>query len=115
MIELKPCPFCGGEAKIEIDEDGSAFVTVEHEDCCYLDGIDTTQWFYAYDGKNPAQVAAEVWNRRAERTCRDFGGMDGTDGDCYDFACDACGYCCDVMAPNYCPNCGAKVVERMGE
>ena len=109
---LKPCPFCGGEAKIEIDEDGSAFITVEHEDCCYLDGVDTTQWFYAYDGKNPAQVAAEAWNRRAERTCRPIHTREK-------WECGACG--CEIMPGfmpvfkgvgvlRYCPHCGAKVV-----
>lgn len=46
-----------------------------------------------------------------ERTCHDFGGVDGTNGESYDFACDACGFCCDLPELNYCPNCGARVVE----
>lgn len=45
-----------------------------------------------------------------ERTCRDFGGEEGTNGEGYDFACSACGFCCDLPEPNYCPECGAKVV-----
>lgn len=50
------------------------------------------------------------WNARTERTCCDFGGKEGTNGEGYDFACDACGFCCDLPEPSYCPNCGAKVV-----
>lgn len=46
-----------------------------------------------------------------ERTCRDFGGEKGTNGEGYDFACSACGFCCDQPQPNYCPNCGARVKE----
>ena len=44
-------------------------------------------------------------------TCHDFGGEEGTNGENYDFACSACGYCCGITEPNYCPNCGAEVVE----
>lgn len=47
-----------------------------------------------------------------ERTCQDFGGEDGTNGEFYDFACSACGYCCDLPDPSYCPNCGARVIEE---
>lgn len=45
----------------------------------------------------------------AERTCRDFGGQEGTNGEDYDFACSACGWCGDVAEPRFCPNCGARV------
>lgn len=43
-------------------------------------------------------------------TCHDFGGEEGTNGEDYDFACSTCGWCGDVCKPNYCPNCGARVV-----
>lgn len=47
-----------------------------------------------------------------ERTCRNFGGEEGTNGEDYDFACGSCGFRCDGLTnPNYCPKCGAKVVE----
>lgn len=47
-----------------------------------------------------------------ERTCRNVGGEDGTNGEYYDFACSECGFCCDLPDPSYCPSCGAKVVEK---
>jgi len=43
-------------------------------------------------------------------TCHDFGGEDGTNGESYDFACSACGWCGNVTKPKYCPHCGARVV-----
>lgn len=33
MIELKPCPFCGGTAKIRHDYDGNGYSYVECEKC----------------------------------------------------------------------------------
>nr|WP_314785080.1 hypothetical protein [Olsenella uli] len=42
-------------------------------------------------------------------TCHDYGGEEGTNGEMYDFACDACGYACDLPQPNYCPECGCRV------
>lgn len=43
--------------------------------------------------------------------CHNFGGEDGTNGENYDFACSACGFCGDIAEPKYCPNCGARVVD----
>ena len=56
---------------------------------------------------------SDVFNRLADLidpTCHDFGGEDGTNGESYDFACSACGWCGNVTKLNYCPHCGARVV-----
>lgn len=45
-------------------------------------------------------------------TCHDFGGEEGTNGEGYDFACSICGWCGNVTEPNYCPDCGARVVSE---
>ena len=45
-----------------------------------------------------------------DSTCHDLGGEEGTNFDGYDFGCSECGYTCDLPQPNYCPNCGARVV-----
>lgn len=45
-------------------------------------------------------------------TCHDFGGQEGTNGEGYDFACSACGWCGDVCESNFCLHCGARVVEK---
>lgn len=44
-------------------------------------------------------------------TCRDIGGEEGTNGEHHDFFCLSCGSAADLTEPNYCPNCGAEVVE----
>ena len=62
MAELKPCPFCGGEARISADPEATrdsqgrlwAF-TVVCDSCCATSGLT-----YSPDR------ATEAWNRRAE-------------------------------------------------
>ena len=107
MRELLPCPFCGGEAEmrqlISFDEtdgrDGLYSVG------CYTDKCigEYANNFYFYEAE-----AVEAWNTRAERTCYN------TQHD-FDFMCSNCGKMLDngrVIGVNYCPNCGAKVVEE---
>lgn len=108
--DLLPCPFCGGDAQFAMERDwvvpGKVMVTAWKVECsrCWASPKPNN-----YEGSKA--VAAERWNRRAERTCRDFGGEEGTNGEGYDFACSLCGYCCDLPQPNFCPSCGATVVD----
>lgn len=107
MSGLKPCPFCGGEAHIaeRLTYGGKLYGA-----CCYgtlCPGSEPFPWCLDYED------AADAWNRRAERTCRmELRWTDGEDGECYE--CSECGDIafthCD--APEYCPNCGAKVEPR---
>lgn len=99
--EPKPCPFCGSKPDVQEYNDGFVGIGCSNGRC-YIHPNEF--WFPSMDD------AVEKWNKRAERTCHNFGGEEGTNGEWYDFACDACGYCCDQPEPNYCPNCGAKVV-----
>lgn len=102
MSELKPCPFCGGHARPqrEFMSDGYEYTAV----VCLGCGA-TMPGNYSMHGDQ----AEWDWNRRAERTCRVV--PDGCMG-----RCGACG--ADVFGDpdgnegTYCPNCGAKVVER---
>lgn len=52
MIELKPCPFCGGEAKIHVGYDHS-YVRCENQECL----VKTRR----YDS---IEKATDAWNRR---------------------------------------------------
>lgn len=125
MSELKPCPFCGGEAKTVLADTyphrgmlHSWFVACTDSECgCELGfyGMDENGTCGTYETE---AEAIEAWNTRAERTCR------MTDrGECsecgayivrawtevHDFNGDMKRI--DLRSHNYCPNCGAKVVE----
>ena len=129
MSELKPCPFCGGEAFVNDDPTGNGgkphmsgnvglgrLWSVE----CYECGADAGFWqdsnvaIKAWNTRaDDYKQAAEYWQRMyeqafAERTCHN------TQSD-FDFMCSNCGKMLDngrVIGVNYCPNCGAKVVSE---
>ena len=106
--ELKPCPFCGGEAKeTEPAEVGSYWFQmwkIQCRDCGAL------------VAGSHRRMNREAWNRRAERTCRawqDYEAMEDGMPDCRMWRCE-CGETFPFwrgLGPTYCPNCGAKVAE----
>ena len=57
-IKLKPCPFCGGEAKLWFFGNGAWFATCGCGDC----DVKPKTFF-----RSTPQEAAEIWNRRAEK------------------------------------------------
>lgn len=65
--------------------------------------------------ENTYMLALERLANLIDPTCHDFGGEEGTNGENYGFACSLCGWCGDVAKPNYCPNCGARVVRDEAE
>lgn len=110
-IELKPCPFCGGEATVSsytYSTLGGGYVQFkvecERHDCPAQPTVDWHYWSEA--------EAAEAWNTRAERTCRIERRESMWGG--YTEHCSECGadLGCDTRnRQHYCPNCGAKVVD----
>lgn len=118
MSELKPCPFCGGRQTYRKHDGGVWLTTTNHKRGCIMrDAL-------AFVAFNTEAEAVAAWNTRAERTCEDVNEEDN------DFTCSECGasmytqiddcwtmiarggLCDDVIEkPNYCPNCGAKVIE----
>ena len=108
MTDLKPCPFCGGKAWHYALGPIEHHIECTNPKCCAVTG-----------GWMTEDEAIAAWNARAERTCEWELEHSGT---LYDkWRCSECGYLfveprCDQgytdMEPNYCPNCGAKVVEQ---
>ena len=136
MSELKPCPFCGGVAQMGINKESTVreyFVGCMN---ChirlykigykrfYTEAEAITAWntrshYYGYE-----QAAIEAWenikkwNTRSAGTCEWLLEHSGT---LYDkWRCSKCGYLyvdsrtdggATGLDPNYCPNCGCKVVD----
>lgn len=113
MRELKPCPFCGGEAKLMEAKIGSNWwvVTCTHYEDCPINPVGR----HVYDTE---AEATDAWNTRAERTCEQEERGWGTEGD-HARVWLTCGHDCMVPTvqdlPRYCPNCGAQVTEEESE
>lgn len=102
---LLPCPFCGGKAyMVDAEIDGREHYIAKCGTCYSTSGV--------MQLSRPEAVAA--WNRRAERTCRndlkdsDFGNV----WPIPHFKCSSCGGLFASYEFDYCPSCGAKVVDE---
>lgn len=108
MTDLKLCPFCGGE---DLEIDHAPTYDVHHPDCYEVHCVECGG--RGGEGWTEAEAIA-AWNSRAERTCLivdrqedwqyNFGVKD------YEFSCGHTIGWAHTYEPNYCPNCGAKVV-----
>lgn len=62
MAELKPCPFCGGRAFVDVFLD-TEYVSVEH---CAMCLVKPSTWTMAYADEVPLKIQIKAWNRRTE-------------------------------------------------
>lgn len=98
--ELKACPFCGSKAEMVTNRSGDNFVRCTNRQCAAKTRL-------YHENEAGARLA---WNRRSERTCRNL-----NPPSCRDFECSECGESSEFtpgFMPNYCPNCGARVIEE---
>ena len=108
MAELKPCPFCGGKPSIRCDEFGFYENLYMFTHTCKGRKPQLNSFSCGYATK---QAAIEAWNTRYERTCTNIDMFES-------FKCSECGgYIMNYdseydISPDYCPDCGAKVVEE---
>ena len=106
MNKLKPCPFCGGTAKKVYKSSGQT-IHIECEQCRAQFPKSTNE--NAFD---------EAWNSRVERTCELNGTISWewhtTSTTFYTHSL-SCGHnitTTEPQPPNYCEECGARVVGR---
>lgn len=106
-LELKPCPFCGGEATVRVDL--AAPKTVNGRLRVGCDTVGCRGFFHAsckyYESPDEA---IESWNTRVERTCHDTWDIELTGR--LRFKCSECGAVSLEATPNFCPVCGSRVV-----
>ena len=103
--ELKPCPFCGGEAKLVLFH----IKPTNAPELKQWSIVHKCEAMESATFSNECEAEAiEAWNTRAERTCRNVGHEHGYRRF---FVCSECEWKHGDGTPNYCPGCGAKVVE----
>lgn len=125
MIELKPCPFCGHKAEMEVGVFSFGCERYANARCvCTICGASSFKMVVnSVEEKDEAKRrAAEGWNcRRCERQCQIV-----YDNVHQDYYCSSCGEIFDTGMYEsrdaddgfdyksflYCPNCGAKVEEE---
>ena len=137
---LLPCPFCGGRPWAQVYEldDTCVEARVVCAGCHVSTVRECQSWKVSYMGDDLTRTLAigraiSVWNRRSERTCRvvtkerRFSQTQTL----VTKSCSACGYAFGdeekrpilpgldetmvlnpVNVPNYCPHCGARVVDE---
>ena len=107
MSELKPCPFCGGEARIYMND--SDLDNILYYCMCTNDrGCNVLP--ITLDHYNEAEAAA-AWNTRYVETCQ-WEYPQGVNGWVGYAVCSSCGERfdeCVTDTAHYCPCCGRKV------
>ena len=108
--EPKHCPFCG-KTEQEVSDVHISTGWESADICCEGCGAQVVRY-----GNTPEEArknVLEAWNTRAERTCRIEPGTDEETAKRGPFesylSCSECRG--PIQHTNYCPNCGAKVVE----
>ena len=112
MSELLPCPFCGNEGELCTYYGGGEHNETVHTVMC--NNEDCPMNVLTPDYLTEAEAIA-AWNTRAERTCKVAACYSPSDFDSEDewyfaFSCGCELYWDEAIPPNYCPNCGARVV-----
>lgn len=98
MQELKPCPCCGSSNGLYVLQDEKY-----GEWSVFCDMCKTS--FHNENHCDTREEAISAWNRRAERTCR-IVLMDMAGNPLYRTGT------LNKGKPNYCPHCGARVIEE---
>ena len=109
--ELRNCPFCCGKVSIiEVTERPDAFVEETFIQCEECGFSFHHKWL-------STETLIKYWNKREERTCHTdertttrHGKFKTKYGNRVPL-CECCGYSIGDKRYNFCPKCGARVVE----
>lgn len=131
MSELKPCPFCGCNAGVLEHEqlNGPTLykIVCNSKKCRGHDHAGNVGAWLENGWRESREIAAQIWNRRAERTCEIESWYDSdelekaqenvacTPEDTFAYRCTACGGAFRYdrfVKPKYCPECGSKVERK---
>lgn len=112
MSELKPCPFCGGEAELHPSLAGF-FVGCFNDGCA----VNPSSGEFVADGvwdEEQKEAAIDAWNTRAERTCKaELMPKNRELRMAPWLECSECGAELSAYGTDkYCHGCGAKVVSE---
>lgn len=119
MSELKPCPFCGGEAHTYKNNLWHVACENAHNSCVTMSAFITeAEAIEAWNSRaDDYRQAAEYWRRMyeeafAERTCECVAEYAKSPIDGKTIVLHRCSACHELMRPHmaHCPSCGAKVV-----
>lgn len=111
MQELKPCPFCGGEADVHYfaHDDSECTVMCSNPNCrSSVSARSCGSMTTAYNR------ARKLWNRRAERTCHVDLTESNEPANINTWECSLCGRSFEEAygSYEYCPHCGARITEE---
>lgn len=105
MEKLKPCPFCGGEAQIVVDDETENYFGVK---CFNCGGA-------IYAEKELPRYAIEAWNKRSYEKHGNWKFSISNFGIDENATCSHCGAefprVPASMEYRYCPKCGAQMNE----
>lgn len=116
---LKPCPFCGGEAEMVAGtyRDGGYLENTAYVRCKGC-GLRTYEFHECEPAEDVQRYATEMWNERAERTCRIVRSVDKNPAS-YGGLVHRCSSCGKAFPKqffnngwtklNYCPTCGCRI------
>jgi DNA-directed RNA polymerase subunit RPC12/RpoP len=107
MTELKPCPFCGGEAKLSGRESYEKSAKVECPHC------GAKIFKRDFTSTAAADECVRVWNNRPNVQETKHGKWEIMPHSLLSNRCSSCGAVYETPeAWNYCPNCGTKMDDK---
>ena len=131
MNGLKSCPFCGSNAAVLEHERLSGVMLYKivcgSKACRGHDHVGNVGAWFENGWRESREIAAQIWNRRAERTCqiescydneeleKDQEQVECTPEDTFAYHCTACDGVFRYdrgVKPDYCPMCGARAVRE---